>query len=111
MNTDHSLDIYIYSQSRLACPPIDLQPFHITTLSLNQTLISWQHIDILSKALPQLQDLQLGGNELSRLGKMEFPKLKCLNLEDNVISDWSSEINKLSDSLPRYVRFPFEEKR
>ncbi|CAO0790916.1 unnamed protein product [Mucor circinelloides] len=88
------------NQSRLACPPIDLQPFHITTLSLNQTLISWQHIDILSKALPQLQDLQLGGNELSRLGKMEFPKLKCLNLEDNVINDWSSEINKLSDSLP-----------
>lgn len=93
----------MYSQSRLACPPANLQPFHITTLSLNQTLIPWQHIDILSSALPQLQDLQLGGNELSQLGKMEFPKLKCLNLEDNVISDWVSEISKLSDSLPRYV--------
>ncbi|GAN02016.1 tubulin-specific chaperone E [Mucor ambiguus] len=88
------------NQSRLACPPVDLQPFLITTLSLNQTLIPWQHIDILSKALPQLQDLQLGGNELSQLGEMKFPKLTCLNLEDNVINDWSSEINKLSDSLP-----------
>jgi Leucine-rich repeat (LRR) protein len=68
-------------------------------------LIPWQDIDLLAKALPQLQDLQLGGNELSQLGQMNFPQLKSLNLEDNLIDNWSSEINKLSESLPRYAFF------
>ena len=79
----------------------------MSTLSLNQTLIPWQDIDLLAKALPQLQDLQLGGNELSQLGQMNFPQLKSLNLEDNLIDNWSSEINKLSESLPRYAFFLF----
>lgn len=95
--------ILIYSQSRLSAPKTDLKFFNLSTLSLNQTLIPWQDIDLLAKALPQLQDLQLGGNELCQLGQMEFPHLKFLNLEDNLINDWSSEINKLSESLPRYV--------
>lgn len=95
--------IFIYSQSRLLAPKTDLKFFNLSTLSLNHTLIPWQDIDLLAKALPQLQDLQLGGNELCQLGQMEFPHLKSLNLEDNLINDWSNEINKLSESLPRYV--------
>ncbi|KAI8636733.1 CAP Gly-rich domain-containing protein [Parasitella parasitica] len=88
------------NQSRLSCPNIKLKSFQLSMLSLNQTLIAWQHIDILAAALPQLQDLHLGGNELSQLGEFKFPHLKHLNLEDNLISDWSGQINKLSDALP-----------
>ncbi|CEP13789.1 hypothetical protein [Parasitella parasitica] len=87
-------------QSRLSSPKIEFKSFHLSTLSLNQNLISWQDIDVLAASLPQLQDLQLGGNELSQLGEFKFPHLKSLNLENNLISDWRGQINKLSDSLP-----------
>ncbi|GAA5814954.1 hypothetical protein MFLAVUS_011488 [Mucor flavus] len=89
-----------YSQSRLAPPPTHALSFsNLKILSLNQTLIPWKHIETLSYQLPQLEDLQLGGNELKELGVITgFRNLKCLNLEDNLISEWG-QVEKLG-SLP-----------
>lgn len=72
----------------------------MNTLSLNQTLISWKDVEILANQLPRLQDLQLGGNEISELGHItEFKNLVSLNLEDNLIADWN-QVAKLG-SLPK----------
>lgn len=73
---------------------------NLKILSLNQTLIPWEHIETLSYQLPQIEDLQLGGNELKELGVITgFRNLKCLNLEDNLIGEWS-QVEKLG-SLPK----------
>lgn len=80
----------LYSQLRLSSPlsTTNLQLSNIKTLSLNQTLISWKDVQVILTVFPQLQDLQLGGNELSVLGSVEHTQLKSINLEGNLISDW-----------------------
>lgn len=88
---------------RLCTPPsTGLHFSNLQTLSLNQTFITWKDIEILAPQLPQLEDLQLGGNEITELGFVKgFDALHTLNLEDNLISDWK-EVEKLG-SLPKYV--------
>lgn len=78
-----------------------MQFSNLKTLALNQTLTTWQDIKSLAPQLPQLEDLQLGGNEISQLGVIEkdFRNLKCLNLEDNLITDWT-QVATLA-SLPK----------
>lgn len=58
-------------------------------------MTSWQDIELLAPQLPQLEELQLGGNEISQLSVITHLKnLKWLNLEDNLISDWN-QVSKL----------------
>lgn len=57
-------------------------------MSLKQSLISWNDIQAILNVFPQLQDLQLGGNELSVLDEIKHNQLSTLNLEDNQLSDW-----------------------
>ncbi|KAJ8663395.1 hypothetical protein O0I10_000634 [Lichtheimia ornata] len=69
----------------------------ITTLGLSSTKTPWLTIMQLEPLLPALEDLQLGKNEIQHLTKPDsnqFPRLKCINLEDNEISSWD-EIAKL----------------
>jgi Leucine-rich repeat (LRR) protein len=58
-------------------------------------LITWKDIELLAPSIPLLEDLQLGGNQLSQLGSnLDLQYLKWLNLEDNLINDWT-EVAKL----------------
>ncbi|RCI07047.1 hypothetical protein CU098_013582 [Rhizopus stolonifer] len=85
---------------RFTSPPREGLSLHnLKTLALNYTAISWNDIQLLSSSLPKLEDLQLGGNELSELSEINLPYLKCLNLEDNQINDWN-QVAKLG-SLPK----------
>ncbi|KAI8985852.1 hypothetical protein BDB01DRAFT_786539 [Pilobolus umbonatus] len=72
---------------------------HISTMALNQSLITWEDIEALTPSLPQLKDLQLGGNGITKLSSITLDNLECLNLEMNDISDWK-EVGKLR-SLPK----------
>ncbi|KAI7900340.1 uncharacterized protein BX663DRAFT_488540 [Cokeromyces recurvatus] len=95
------LEILRINQLRLTSPQ-PIQKFNLDnlkTLALNQTLISWKDVEILATSLLQLEDLQLGGNEISELSSVNFPQLKCLNLENNLIHDWK-EVLKLG-TLPK----------
>ncbi|KAI9472262.1 MAG: hypothetical protein EXX96DRAFT_642823 [Benjaminiella poitrasii] len=82
------------NQLQLASPQ-PTQRFNLTnlrTLALNETLISWKDIELLAPSLTHLEDLQLGGNQISELSSVHFPQLKCLNLENNLIRDWQQVI-------------------
>jgi hypothetical protein len=63
-------------------------------LRVDGTLISWDEIVLLSDAFPNLENLQMGSNNLRRLDggqtnrKNCLSKLKVLNLEGNALSDW-----------------------
>ncbi|KAI8387323.1 hypothetical protein BD560DRAFT_382107 [Blakeslea trispora] len=93
------LKILRLNHLRFTTPPqSNLALQHIKTLSLSHTLITWNEIHELLLHLTDLEDLQLGGNELSELGEISLPNLKCLNLEDNKIDDWS-QVAKLG-TLP-----------
>ena len=61
--------------------------------------MSWNEIRDLLVSLPNLEDLQLGGNELSELSEINLPNLKCINIEDNKFHDWS-QVAKLG-TLPK----------
>lgn len=89
------------NQLRICPPPATgLQLSNLKTLALNQTLISWKDIQLLAPQLTQLEDLQLGSNEIKELGIITngFDQLKSINLENNLISDWS-QVESLS-TLP-----------
>ncbi|KAL4212034.1 hypothetical protein AB4K20DRAFT_1890136 [Rhizopus microsporus] len=88
------LTILRLNQSRLISPQQPLQLRYLQTLVLNKTLISWKDVEILAPGLPQLEDLQLGGNEIKSLSSIQWERLKCLNLEENLIEDWG-EVAKL----------------
>lgn len=101
---------YIFSYIRLLPPPDDLltpyniniSPFsNLKTLILCYTHITWEHIIQLSPLLTQLEDLQLSGNEIDSLNGdlTHLQNLKCINLENNKLKDWS-QVNNLN-SLPK----------
>ncbi|CAO3652307.1 unnamed protein product [Mucor hiemalis] len=89
------------NQLRLCPPPTSgLQLSNLKTLALNQTFITWKDIEVLAPQLTQLEDLQLGSNGIKELGTItnDFNRLKSINLENNLISDWS-QVENLS-TLP-----------
>ncbi|OBZ91102.1 Tubulin-specific chaperone E [Choanephora cucurbitarum] len=93
------LTILRLNHLRFTTPPRpELALQHIKTLSLSHTLLSWNEIRDLLVSLPNLEDLQLGGNELSELSEINLPNLKCINIEDNKFHDWS-QVAKLG-TLP-----------
>lgn len=64
-------------------------------------MTSWNQIGVLAPQMPHLQDLQLGGNEISELGSItQCQSLVSLNLEDNLIADWT-QVATLG-ALPKY---------
>ncbi|GAA5880643.1 hypothetical protein JCM3774_000562 [Rhodotorula dairenensis] len=68
----------------------------LTTLQLNDTLMSWVEIRHVAPSLPNLVDLQFGHNRLRRLSAT----LTRLNLGANELDDWEDLIEELSN-LPR----------
>ncbi|KAJ1309153.1 hypothetical protein OPQ81_004825 [Rhizoctonia solani] len=109
--------------------PLDTTNFpKLTHLRLNSTMINWAEACEVLVYFPNLQDLQLGYNQLERLhpspktGTSEaLPNLTTLNLDSNSLSDWVSNMvlcslvphlrnlmipsNKIS-SIPRRVDTP-----
>jgi hypothetical protein len=52
--------------------------------------MTWKDVTVLAKSLNQLQDLQLGYNQMNVDQPIDLAQLKCLNLEHNGITQWSS---------------------
>lgn len=84
----------------------------LTTLQLNDTLMSWSEIRHFAPSLPNLIDLQFGYNCLRRLSgavggaagtprrrKREtlLPRLERLNLEANELDSWEDLVEELSN--------------
>ncbi|KAI8060555.1 hypothetical protein BC940DRAFT_350534 [Gongronella butleri] len=73
---------------------------HLRTLVLCGTRITWDQVVALQPFVPQLEDLQLSGNQLATLTPLHhLPHLQCLNLEHNNLTDWH-QVNALT-TLPR----------
>ncbi|BGO99347.1 tubulin-specific chaperone E [Rhodotorula toruloides] len=89
--------------------PTSLPGFErLTSLQLNNTLMSWSEVRLISPSLPNLVDLQLSFNRLQRLDDAAhaeqveaapptlLPNLKRLNLESNELDDWADAVSELS---------------
>ncbi|KAL5490033.1 hypothetical protein ACEPAI_4866 [Sanghuangporus weigelae] len=63
-------------------------------LRLNETFISWAEVVLLLTVMPNLRAIELGYNNMERLGSTEFQdqlsgtKLQVLNLDENKLHDW-----------------------
>ncbi|GAA5867668.1 hypothetical protein JCM1840_006651 [Sporobolomyces johnsonii] len=83
----------------------------LTTLQLNNTLISWPEILVVAPSLANLVELQIGFNRIQTLSSSPpsadeahlslrepppLPKLELLNLESNELSNWSELVSELS---------------
>ncbi|GAA5956603.1 hypothetical protein JCM21900_003617 [Sporobolomyces salmonicolor] len=83
----------------------------VTTLQLNNTLLSWPEILLVAPSLANLVELQIGFNRIHTLSSSPpsahearlylkesppLPKLELLNLESNELSNWSELVNELS---------------
>lgn len=83
----------------------------LTTLSLNQTLVSWPEVVYLAPSLGQLRHLELGHNRLATVtppdglpeGASQLVSLEELNLSGNQLADWDQTTAEL-DKLPAYVQ-------
>ncbi|BGP39628.1 hypothetical protein JCM10449v2_003579 [Rhodotorula kratochvilovae] len=77
-------------------------------LEINNTLMTWTEVRLISPSLPNLEELQFGYNRLSSLRasptpstsmrerRAILPKLNRLNLEANELSDWANLVEELS---------------
>ncbi|KAI9264302.1 hypothetical protein BDA99DRAFT_508948 [Phascolomyces articulosus] len=95
-----SLYILRLNYCRLESPPEDptllyrnnTSPFTtLTTLALSNTLTTWSQVAKLEPLLPNLQDLQLGQNQIETILDVQsdqFQQLQCINLENNHIQQW-----------------------
>ncbi|CAG8480640.1 10838_t:CDS:10 [Acaulospora morrowiae] len=92
---------------------------NLKNLSLNYTRITWDQIELLEPCLPNIENLQLGFNDIKlrtvddgdkenqTIKKISgFAKLKIINLESNDIRTWD-EVARFSD-LPRSKAYQFE---
>ncbi|KAG0567309.1 hypothetical protein KC19_7G125700 [Ceratodon purpureus] len=77
---------------------------NLTGVALNNCGLTWSQVEILKNYLPNIQDLSLIGNNISRFeegdkdngGFVEgLETLRLLNLDDNCLEDWH-EVMKLS---------------
>ncbi|GAA5887432.1 hypothetical protein JCM16303_004281 [Sporobolomyces ruberrimus] len=79
----------------------------LTTLKLNSTLLTWPEVIRISPSLPNLVNLELGFNRLTRLDHAQpssaaksepvsLPKLEILNLEMNELHDMEETILAVS---------------
>ncbi|GAA5904368.1 Pac2p [Sporobolomyces salmoneus] len=82
----------------------------LSTLKLNNTLLSWPELIRISPSLPNLVELEFGFNRLTTLSSANasetpllLPELETLNLESNFLSDWEETIKALS-SLPSLTK-------
>uniref|UniRef100_A0A7S4FHY2 Ubiquitin-like domain-containing protein n=1 Tax=Eutreptiella gymnastica TaxID=73025 RepID=A0A7S4FHY2_9EUGL len=60
-------------------------------LVLNKTQVPWIQVEALAQHLPQLEELHLESNRMTKLpteGRMLFPTLQVMNLTDNAITSW-----------------------
>ncbi|GAA5849820.1 hypothetical protein JCM8547_000575 [Rhodosporidiobolus lusitaniae] len=76
----------------------------LTSLQLNNTLISWSELLNISSSLVNLVSLELSSNRLQRLRNSTverarepvLPKLERLNLDLNELTDWRELVEELS---------------
>ncbi|BGP24254.1 tubulin-specific chaperone E [Rhodotorula toruloides] len=93
----------------LMASPTSLPGFErLTSLQLNNTLMTWSETRCISPSLPNLVDLQFGFNRLGHLGDADhagrgrqvqsimMPNLKRLNMESNELEDWVDVVSELS---------------
>nr|CAG8580149.1 9038_t:CDS:10 [Entrophospora candida] len=94
-------------------PDFKISFTNLKNLSLNYTRIEWKQIELLEPCLLNLENLQLGFNNIKNFGDIDgekenqikkskikgFSKLKTLNLESNIIDSWD-EIARFS-GLPQ----------
>ncbi|KAL5636507.1 hypothetical protein ACGC1H_000458 [Rhizoctonia solani] len=98
-----------FNRIRLTAPLNTAHFPKLTHLRLNSTMINWAEACEAMVYLPNLQDLQLGYNQLehllpsSKLSTSEaLPSLTTLNLDSNSLGDWVS--NMVSCSLIPQLR-------
>ncbi|OCB88021.1 RNI-like protein [Sanghuangporus baumii] len=84
-------------------------------IRLNETFISWAEVVLLLTVMPNLRVIELGYNNMERLGGTEFrdqlsgTKLEVLNLDENKLHDWNdvmeaiAPFEKLSILLARLI--------
>ena len=70
-------------------------------------LILFVQIASLSSTLSNLEDLQIGSNRIQSLSleatlTLNFPNLRILNLEGNLLESWD-EVDVVLEALPRSV--------
>ena len=101
-----------YSRNRLPAPSsADLNlagSFEkLEELHLNDTLLSWHDMQVLTMSMPSLISVELGYNQLLRLSTEDtpaippHPTLQSLNLDSNFLSDWTH----ICASLAAYKRY------
>lgn len=70
-------------------------------LRLDGTMITWPEVRFLTARMPVLENLQLGANQLTTLGRSSsepsMKRLRQLNLADNQLSDWTMLMASLRD--------------
>ncbi|KAI8145852.1 hypothetical protein BJV82DRAFT_602482 [Fennellomyces sp. T-0311] len=96
------LTILRLNHCRIESPPDDpsvlmrngVSPFaQLTTLGLSNTQIPWKQVERLEPLLPNLEELQLGRNQIDAIENVtpnQFQRLKWINLEDNTIHQWKA---------------------
>lgn len=104
----------IYSRNRLPAPSSADSYLagsfeKLEELQLNDTLCSWHHMQILTLSMPFLKSVELGYNQLLRLSTEDdtpaippHPTLHTLNLDSNLLSDWTH----ICASIAAYKRYP-----
>lgn len=92
-----SQTITLPSRNRLQLPtnPDALKNafLRLAELQLNDTLITWADMQVITAFMPQLQAVEMGYNKLTRLGGDKPPSspnstILSINLDSNLCSDW-----------------------
>ncbi|KAL5532876.1 hypothetical protein ACEPAF_4650 [Sanghuangporus sanghuang] len=71
-------------------------------IRLNETFISWAEVVLLLTVMPNLRVIELGYNNMERLGGTEFrdqlsgTKLEVLNLDENKLHDWNDVMEAIA---------------
>ncbi|KAL5511371.1 hypothetical protein ACEPAH_4587 [Sanghuangporus vaninii] len=71
-------------------------------LRLNETFISWAEVVLLFTVMPRLRVIELGYNNMERLGSTELrdqlsgTKLEVLNLDENKLHDWNDVMEAIA---------------
>ncbi|GAA6019519.1 hypothetical protein JCM11491_001322 [Sporobolomyces phaffii] len=80
----------------------------LTSIKLNNTLLTWPEIVRIGPSLPNVASLEFGSNRLTSLlgdsttplvvaDDQLFPRLATLNLETNELANWEDTVQALSD--------------
>lgn len=80
----------------------------VKEIQLNDTRMTWTDMKTITARMPQLEAIEIGYNQLSRLADATFSTssynttVRFLNLDTNLISDWVHVCTSLKE-YPLYV--------